>query len=268
MIGIDRLFDALFWPFRALPVVVSLVAFSLLAALLALVAFRYLSNQPAIRRAKDRMQAQLLAIRLFREQPRVVLRAYGRLLAAVLHYLAHATKPAAAMVLPLLLIFVQLDKRLSRMPVAPGQEFLLAARLGPGTPLDRVALRLPAELVLTAPPLHVPRDQEIVWRIQAREAGLFSAGIVVAGDAATKQIRVSRRLMRLSPERAGSGLDHELWDAEEAPLSREQPVRSIEVRYPSQVLSAWNFSVSWVVVFGVLMIAEMLLLRGLLRTEV
>lgn len=268
MLWIDRLFDLLFWPFRTLPLVFSLAAFSLLTAVLALIAFRYVSNQRAIRKAKDSVEARLLEIRLFREQPRVVVNAYGRLLVGVLRYLGHCGRPVIVMAIPLLIIFVQLDKRLSYAPLRPGDQFLLAAKLSNGAALESVALRLPDALALTAPPVHIGREKEVDWRIEARASGRFSPSIIAAGDAVTKQIEVSSHLARVWPKRGRPGMQQRLWDSAEAPLPAGGPVQSIDVRYTARSLTLWGFNVPWVAAFVAMMIVEMLLLRGVLRAEI
>src|SRR2546422_8579963 len=80
---VNHLFDILVWPFRSLHPFYSLTVFSLLTTVFTLIVFRYASDQPAMRRVKDRLQAHVLEVRLFPDQLPVVLWAYSRLLAGV-----------------------------------------------------------------------------------------------------------------------------------------------------------------------------------------
>ena len=53
------------------------LAISIVIGFLMVIVFRYASDQKAIGRAKDRLKAHLLAVRLFQDQLPVVMRAYG-----------------------------------------------------------------------------------------------------------------------------------------------------------------------------------------------
>jgi len=180
---VNHLFDILIWPFRSLHPFYSLTVFSLLTTVFTLVVFRYASDQPAMRRIKDRLQAHVLEVRLFPDQLPVVLRAYLRLLAGVLIYLRHSLKPLALLILPLLLILVQLEAHFGRLPIRVGDNFLLKARLSEIAALGQVSLRLPQGLRSTAPALHIPDMREIDWRIQAELPGRHRAEIMVGGRA-------------------------------------------------------------------------------------
>ena len=54
---------------------------SLITGLLMVLIFRYTSDQNAIRQAKDRLKAHLLAVRLFQDQLPVVLSSYRKIIA-------------------------------------------------------------------------------------------------------------------------------------------------------------------------------------------
>src|SRR5437899_7132188 len=111
---VNHMFDILVWPFRSLHPFYSLTVFSLLTTVFTLIVFRYASDQPAMRRVKDRLQAHVLEVRLFPDQLPVVLWAYSRLLAGVLIYLRHSLKPLALLILPLLLILRSEERRVGK----------------------------------------------------------------------------------------------------------------------------------------------------------
>src|SRR3989442_13909117 len=87
---VNHMFDILVWPFRSLHPFYSLTVFSLLTTVFTLVVFRYASNQPAMRRVKDRLQAHVLEVRLFPDQLPVFLRAALRLLVGGRFFLRHS----------------------------------------------------------------------------------------------------------------------------------------------------------------------------------
>ena len=83
---------------------------SIVIGLLMVIVFRYTSDQKAIGRAKDRLKANLLAVRLFQDQLPVVMRAYGRILRGTGSYLRLAFTPFLIAILPITFLIVQLDR--------------------------------------------------------------------------------------------------------------------------------------------------------------
>src|SRR5882757_5139359 len=63
-----------------------------LLAVLALVAYALFSNQAAIKRTKNRLMARLLEIRLFQDDPLIVLGAFGRVLTGTVLYMKDSLK--------------------------------------------------------------------------------------------------------------------------------------------------------------------------------
>ena len=137
-----------------------LLVVSLLTGLLLVVAFRFASDQKKIRMVKDRVQAHVLEIRLFQDEFGAIVRAYGRLLRAVAAYLRLSLRPLVVLLVPLILVFVQIDLRLGRLPLKPGENFIVKAKFSDARRLNEATLRLPAGLTLTAPPVHVPAENE------------------------------------------------------------------------------------------------------------
>ena len=135
------------------------------------IVFRYTSDQKAIGRAKDRLKAHLLAVRLFQDQLPVVMRAYGRILRGTGSYLRLAFTPFLIAILPITFLIVQLDRYFGWMPLQPAQTFLVEARVNDPATLNEASLQLPPELSSSAPAVHVPQEKEVVWRVVAERAG-------------------------------------------------------------------------------------------------
>jgi hypothetical protein len=135
---------------------------SIVIGLLTVIVFRYTSDQKAIGRAKDRLKAHLLAVRLFQDQLPVVMRAYARILRGTGTYLRLAFTPFLLAILPITFLIVQLDRYFGWMPLLPAQTFLVEARVEDPAALNEATLQLPPELSSSAPAVHVPEDKEVV----------------------------------------------------------------------------------------------------------
>src|SRR5438309_11948725 len=180
---------------------VVVVLLSLVISLLMVVVFRYTSDQKAIRVAKDHLKAHLLAVRLFQDQLPVVLSSYGRILISTGRYLRLAFKPLLFVILPLTFLIVQLDRYLGWAPLPSGQAFLVKVRTTGPEALNEASLLLPSEMKMTAPAVHVPARNEVVWRVVAEKNGDYNVTIGVAGQTVSKRVVISSGLSRISPIR-------------------------------------------------------------------
>jgi len=264
---INRVFDLFFWPFRSVDPIFGLAAISCLMSLLMVVVFRYASNQQALQRAKERMQAHLLEVRLFQDQLGVALRAYGRILRWTLIYLKHTLRPLALLFVPLVLILVQLDLRLGRGAPRPGEFFLLKAGLADAAGIEQVSLRVPEGLSLTAPPLRIPGQREVDWRLRTEKTGEFVAAVLVSGQAFSKRITVSKQIALLPAKRVRSQLFQRLLDPGETPLPSAGPLEWVAVSYRHRSMDLKYFQVHWLWPFLVISLVVGFALKKVLRTE-
>src|ERR1017187_280099 len=98
----------------------TLAAFSAVAGGLILWAFKATSNQRALKAARRRLRAHLLAMRLFADDPVVILRSQARLLAWNGRYMALLLPPFLAIAIPMFFAWDYLDAVWGRAPLAPG----------------------------------------------------------------------------------------------------------------------------------------------------
>src|SRR5580693_504791 len=180
---------------------VIVVGISLVIGLLMVVVFRYTSDQKAIHVAKDRLKAHLLALRLFQDQIRVVLRSYGRIVLATGQYLRLAFKPLLFVIVPLTFLIVQLDRYLGSMPVEAGQPFLVKVRMDYLNALNEASLQLPDGLSTRASAVHVPSESEVAWRVVAEKPGEYTVNVRAADQTVSKRVGVGPGLSSLSPVR-------------------------------------------------------------------
>jgi len=263
------IFDALLRPFAALSPWSGIAVVALLTGVVMLVVYRYTSNQRAIRRAKDRIRAHLLEVRLYRDDMRVLLRAQKDILLANLVYLAHSLRPLAVMIIPVVLILIQLNAHYGYRPLRPGDAAILAAQFAPGD-VTAAAPRLivPRGLTVEALPLHIPSLREVDWRIRAQSRGRYVVSVVTGGQRLNKQVVVSDRRARVSPARVGSGLWAIAMNPGERPLPQGSAIRSIAVQYEPAPLPFFRWNLHWLVGFFILSIAFGLALKGVFRVEV
>jgi hypothetical protein len=244
------------------------LAISIVIGLLMVIVFRYTSDQKAIGRAKDRLKAHLLAVRLFQDQLPVVMRTYGRILRGTGSYLRLAFTPFLIAILPITFLIVQLDRYFGWMPLQPAQTFLVEARVEDLNALNGAALQLPPELSSSAPAVHIPKDKEVVWRVVADRTGQFDIQIAAAGQTVSKQVVVTPGLARVSTVRLKDNFWERMFTSGEAALADNSPVQSITVNYPPREISFAWMQWNWIVLFFVVSLIAGFVFKSVLGIQV
>ena len=251
----------------SLPLVI-VVLVSVVTGLIMVVVFRYTSDQKAIRSAKDKLKAHLLAVRLFQDQLPVVLRSYGRILRGTVTYLRLAFRPLLFVIIPITVLIVQLDHYLGLVPFRAGESFLITAQVSHTNILDEVSLRLTGGLATTAPAVHVPANNQVVWRVVAEKDGRYDIDIGVSGQTFSKNIAVSSGVERLSPVRMrGRPWERFLVSAETA-LPESSPLESIAVSYSGRSIHFAWLDWNWIWLFFVLSLVAGFLFKEILGIEI
>jgi len=241
---------------------------SIVIGFLMVVVFRYTSDQKAIRVAKDHLKAHLLAVQLFQDQLQVVLISYWRIVRSTGNYLRLAFMPVLYVSIPLIFLMVQVDRYLGYSPIAIGQPFLVKARLVDSNALDQASLRLPSGLSLTAPPVHVPAENEIVWRVVPQESGKRDLQIDVGSDSLLKSLEVSGGIRRISPNRLKDNWWERTFVSGEDALPSNSPVQSISINYPERTIAFAWLEWNWIWLFFVLSLIFGFLFKTVLRIEI
>jgi len=244
-----------------------LIAISLVVGLLMVLVFRYLSDQRAIHVAKDQLKAHLLAVRLYQDQLPVVLRSYGRILRGTGRYIRLAFRPLLVAVIPITLLIVQLDRYLGWMPAEPSRPFLVKVQTTPDT-LNDVSLQLPAGMEISAPPVHVPASNEVVWRLVADENGKYDVNVLAGGQTFSKEVVVSPALSRVSPVRLRDQWWERFLSSGESALPDTSAIQSIAVTYSPRSIRLFWIEWNWIVFFFVASLVAGFFFKTMLGIEV
>jgi hypothetical protein len=262
--AVNGLFDVLLWPFHSLPVFWQILALAVPATAVALLAFRFTSNQAGITRAKSLIKAHLLELRLFKDDFRVILAAQGAILRYTLRYMKYGLTPMLVMIVPFLIILIQVESRFAFRPLHPGEPAILAVKVDTAAPVSRLpaSLGLPDGLTSETPPLRLDASAEIYWRIKGKGPGRYPVEISVGDDAVTKHVIVGYANTSISPFLYQSDDWRVLaWPAER-PMKAEAFAEAIRLDYPrGRAEFAGLSSASWLL-FGMCIILGFLF-RGL-----
>lgn len=238
--GANALGRGLLAPLGVLPGWLSATAVAALTGVLLLVVFKYTSNQRAIKRVRNDIDANLLALKLFKENAVVTLRAQNRLLAGAGRLFVLALVPMAVMALPVTLILGQLSLWYQQLPLRVGEEAVVTLALNgdAAAPLPGVRL-LPTDAAeTTVGPVRVFSRREVCWNIKARQGGYQRLVFQVGDQTFDKELAVGDGYLRVSARRPAWDWSEVLMHPAEAPFPPDSPVRSIEIAYPAR--ASWT----------------------------
>ena len=244
------------------------VVLSLVIGLLMVVVFGYTSDQKAIGIAKDQLKAHLLAVRLYRDQIPVVMGSYGKILRGTGRYLRLAFKPLLYVIIPITLLIVQMDRYLGQTPLPADAPFLLTAQFDGSDGLNDVTLNLPPEITMTAPPVHIPAENEIVWRLAGSKEGKYEVKIATAGQSAAKAVCVGSELARISTVRLRGQFWRRMFTSAEPALPANSPIESISINYPDRNIDVAGYGINWIWLFFILSMVAGFVFKELLGIKI
>ncbi len=258
---INGLFDLLMRPFMHLSAWPGLIAASVVASIVLVALFHFSSNPNAIRRTRNRLLARTLELLMFQHDLRVSFTACGRILIANAAYLFQFLRPMAVGLIPLLLIFVQMESWFDRRPLRIGEQSVFSVEIDPSkSVLDQsIELQLPEMLAIDSPPVRIPSRNELAWRIAATGAGNGWINVISDGIKERKSVSTGDQLVRISQARESDGLLQQLFSPSEPPLDAG-PMRRMLLSYPRREWLIGQTEVPWLVAAFVLIMVFSLVL--------
>jgi hypothetical protein len=256
-------------PVSVVPGWLSATVIAAVTGVLLLAVFKYTSHQRAIKRVRNAIDADLFALRLFKDSARVALGAQGRILRGAGRLFVLALVPMVVMVVPVILILGQVALWYQARPLRPGEESVITLKLNGD---DRaqwptVELTPTSALDVAAGPVRVRSQREVCWRVTARQPGAHRLIFNVDGRDCAKELAVGDGFMRVSSKRPGWDWSEIMLNPAEEPFRRDSAVRSIAIDYPTR--SSWTSGTdSWVIYWFIASMVAALCCRRALGVHV
>lgn len=247
---------------------VSLIPLSVAIGIAMLWVFGKTSNQRAIARAKKKMQAYLLELRLFGDDPSLLFKAQGKLIASNLRYLGLMFQPALILTIPMVFLLVHLDAVYGVSALPQGESAIVTlqatGRLPPTIPTPE--LEAPPGVEVETAGVRALDQGQFSWRIKAVEPADGALRFTWRGESFEKEIRAGGPWTYVSHRRASGFWDAILYGGEER--VQVQHVDWIDVAYPGTSIETGGFRLHWLVWFLVLSIVAAYLLKGVFGVAV
>jgi len=264
--------DAFFSLWAEGPAWMPLIIVSILSGSLAAVVFRFTSRQDLLRRDAELIRAQLLAMKLFRDDLATQWNCLTSLLGYTGARIWHSLPPVIVLTLPFVLLVVQLARWYEHAPLTVGDRAIVVLQLAPHAWSDasEVALTATPELKIETPPLRDPLEQAIYWRIHVVNSSTARLRWTLSGSAFEKPVTIANerhQLMPVDARRPGGGWIDRLLYPGEPPFEAGDAVRGVEVQYPQRSTPLLGLDLPWWVTFLVVSLLTALLGGRLMKVQ-
>ena len=198
--------------------------------------FKHTSHQTAIKRTRDSIKANMLALSLFKDNLAVSLRCQGRILGSAGMLLVYSLVPMAVLTVPMILILGQMGVWYQARPLAVGEESVVTVMLNDDASeaLDNIQLAESDDCKVVTGPVRVPTEHMVCWNLKASQPGRLHLDFVVDDNTYTKELAVGDDYQPTSIKRPASEVEDVLIHPREAPFAPDSVVQSIEVTYPDR----------------------------------
>jgi hypothetical protein len=240
-------------PIAWLPGWLSATLIAAVTGIVLLIVFKYTSNQRAIKRTRNEINANLLALWLFKESAAVAVQAQGRIFLGAARLFVLALVPILVMAIPVTLILGQLSLWYQQRPltvendIEKGTIVTMTLNGSDDAPLPEVSLKPSDAFETVGGPVRIASKREIWWKIIAREKGIHQLHFRVGDESVDKELAVGDGFMRVSTQRPGWFWTDALEHPAERPLPPDSLVRSIEIDYPER--SSGTSGTDWWLVY-------------------
>ncbi len=201
-----------------------------------IIIFKYTSNQRAIGQTRDNINANLLAIWLFKDSPLVTLQAQVPIFKKAFLLMFYSIQPILVMIIPVSLLLGQLGLWYQYQPLKPGQHAIVTMQLN-GTidsPWPKAQINPTQAFEVTAGPSRILAERQIYWEIKAVSDGLYNMVFYVDENEFEKQLAIGDGFMRISSNRPGWQWANVLLHPLELPFNLGTSVQSIRIDYPER----------------------------------
>jgi len=255
------------WPAGVVLVVIATVA----GVAMALV-FRYTSRQRRLGRAVELCRAQVLAIKLYKDDPVVMFRSLGSLLKYTGLRLWYCLPPLVVMAVPLVLLLTQLARWYEYCPLTPGRsavvELQVAEKDWPNW--KNASLKTPEQVVVAAGPVRDDLQRAVYWRIRANGQTPAIIRCELQSEAFGKRVAMAAdrdMLSPVSPRRPGADWLDRLLHPGDPGFAAASPVRGFVVHHERRATPLFGLDVPWWLTFVLVSMLAAVLARPFVKVR-
>lgn len=264
--ALTAIFNLLLLPFEKLDPWWGLVIVSLVAGVVLVKLYGWVSNQRRIRELKRNISANLLESILFRHDLKVSLTAQARMLKYGGLYFLAAIPPLLILIVPCIFVLAQLNLRYNHRTLDVGEDAIFKVVAKDSNHINTLALEHSAGIEVT-PPVRIGDTGEVWWRVSGLNAGKHSVTIIDGDTRVERPVFVNISAPKIAGALYANPIMKLLYPAD-IDLSSRGPFELVELRYPERDFTLFGISMHWIIVFFLLSLASGLAAAKVMKIEV
>lgn len=273
---ITRLFDIILYPFGFINEFWGILFLSVLMSFVVLIIYKYVSSPTGIKDTKDKIKANILAIRIYKDFWKVILSSFFKSMFYVLKYFTLNFGPVLLIIPILFPAFVQMDVRYGMRGFRVGEDIVIKASFS-RDPNELVAglqendhfkPKMNPVFINAVPGNDEYEDdgekvpiREINWKVEALKEGIAPITLNLGDRTAEKSLIIGDYRGALTNKKMKtSSWWHFLYPAEEL-LPDTEYLEHIYIQYPGKNISFAGIEIHWLVLNLLLVVIIVLALH-------
>jgi len=252
---ITKIFDVILTPFNGAGDFWPVLFLSVLLSFVILFILKYISFPKKIIESKDKIKANIFAIRIYKDFWRVIVSSFFKSLFHTLRYFVFNLAPFIVIIPLLLPVFSQMEVRYGMRPFNPGETFVIKADMDRDYDKSLVSLEDNEMVRPKMRPVFINAwlDEEktrpirvVNWKMETAKEGKTLLGIRIGDRVYHKELLVGKSKAPLSERKyRDSGLNHFLYPVEGL-LEQNDVLKSVRISYPGKLVSFLGLKMHWI----------------------
>lgn len=272
---LTKLFDIILYPFSFISPFWGILFLSILMSFVVLYIYKWISSPRAVKSAKDKIKADILAIRIYKDLWRVIAGSFFKSLGHTFHYFGLNLLPLLIIIPILFPAFVQMDIRYGMKPFQVGDEIIIKAAFSQDPNDLDVELLASDNFKPKMNPVFINAYRvyeesgekkypikEVNWKVKATREGTAKIRIKVRDKVYEKQLVIGDFRGATSNKKMNkSSLEHFIYPAEKL-LSNPGELVNIYIQYPGSEVTFAGLTTHWLVFNIILVVIIVLALKN------
>ena len=267
---ITLVFDLVLYPFGFINPFWGVLFLSILMAFVVLVVYQKISSPKTIKATKEKIKANILAIRIYKDFWKVILSSFFKSLYYTGKYFSLNLVPLLVIIPILFPVFVQMDVRYGMRPFRVGEEVVIKVRVSQDPNGLEAQLLESGNIKTKMNPVFINgfRDEkkqravkEIDWKVEAVRAGASSIQVKINNRTYEKSIVIDNTRGALSNRKyRESSWGHFIYPVEGL-FAESGVVEDIYIEYPGGLITFAGLKMHWLLINIVLVVILALAFR-------
>lgn len=250
-----KLFDSLLSPFKNVNDFWPVLILSVILSFIILFLLKYISFPKKIVEAKEKIKANIFAIRIYKDFWKVILLSFLKSLFYTLKYFLFNLAPFLIIIPLLTPVFTQMESRYGTRPFNPGDTVVFKSDFKRSIKNAEIVLAENTHFKRQMNPVFMDyydkdkkkRVHQINWKIKIDKEGLTTIDVNAFGEKYSKRLVIGDYKLSLSDVKYDvSGWGHFLYPSETL-FGESAAIKSLSINYPGKLIDFLGIRMHWLI---------------------